>query len=491
MILVHSFGKGERERRRCGERGGPRLTLFMEVAMEGLPAGGSRGVESAAVAAASLEKLSIETADHEMHSTYRIPTPTASIVRPRSHYLFEGVRMTMVYRVWVAAEWRFGDADIREITEAIDEGFNVVDSGYNCYNPTSDIAAINRANVNQPVDLSKEMGMFLLGPVKHAVQWSDGLYDPTVRPLLQLWKLRVSQGEEPSDEEIQRLKRLVGFDKVKFGGNVANPQEGGVTLTKTVRGMQLDLCGIAKGLAVDHIVNRLKALGHHNVYVDWGGDIRTVGSHSSRPWLAALAYPKTIPDVVDHARQNDQSRNKPTKVTLQMGASPLSVSCAVQARHGEHPHAVNGPASPTERDVDSTTAGGGKLKGEKYAGYVRINDMSMATSGDYENVWLTYKKAGENAPPKKHVYCHIVLPTTGKCMEPGEGTVASVSVITRHCSYADGVATGALAQGDAQKSSAWLDEVIEKSDGEVVGYCIITRGMGEVITSPVFRSLMM
>ncbi|GBG60740.1 hypothetical protein CBR_g12478 [Chara braunii] len=468
------------------------------------------GVQSAAFAAASLEKLSIETLNLDMHSTTeRIPTPTASIVRPRSHYLFEGVRMTLAYRVWVAAEWRFADADIREITEAIDEGFNVVDCGYNCYNPTSEIAAINRANVNQTVELSREMGMFLCGPVKHAVHWSDGLYDPTVLPLLQLWKFRVSQGEEPSDQEIERLKRLVGFEKLNFGGNVANPHEGGVTITKTVRGMQLDLCGIAKGLAVDIIVNRLNALGHSNVYVDWGGDIRSTGSHSFRPWLAALAHPKSLdPDVEQFARQpieQSSNPNRPTKVTLQAkGSSPLSVPCAVQARlqnpEGELSHrairpcnagAANGlPASPTERDVHSTTAGGGKIHGEKYAGYVRINDLSMATSGDYENVWLTYKKVAQEAPPEKRVYCGIVMPTTGKCIEPGQGTVASVSVMTRHCSYADGVATAALAQGDAQKSRAWLDDVILKSDGEVVGYCIITRGAGDVITSPGFRSFM-
>lgn len=51
----------------------------------------------------------------------------------------------------------------------------------------------------------------------------------------------------------------------------------------------LDFGGIAKGYAVDLLVEKLRAAGYQNFYVEWGGEIRTSGQHpSGRPWKVGI-----------------------------------------------------------------------------------------------------------------------------------------------------------------------------------------------------------
>ncbi|MFZ0566176.1 MAG: FAD:protein FMN transferase, partial [Chlamydiales bacterium] len=52
---------------------------------------------------------------------------------------------------------------------------------------------------------------------------------------------------------------------------------------------ELDVGGIAKGYAVDLLVERLEEAGFQSIYVEWGGEIRTKGFHpSGREWRVSL-----------------------------------------------------------------------------------------------------------------------------------------------------------------------------------------------------------
>lgn len=57
-------------------------------------------------------------------------------------------------------------------------------------------------------------------------------------------------------------------------------------------GLTLDLCGIAKGYAVDRLAAALSDDGVGDVLIDMGGEIRALGEHpAGRPWRAAVAMP--------------------------------------------------------------------------------------------------------------------------------------------------------------------------------------------------------
>ena len=114
------------------------------------------------------------------------------------------------------------------------------------------------------------------------VQLSEGRFDPTVEPLQNLWKERLERGVQPSDEEINALRPCIGWHTLHLSDG---------SLWKEDSRTQLDLGGAAKGLCVDLLIERLHAAGLDNLFVEWGGEMRTLGIHpSGRPWHVYITH---------------------------------------------------------------------------------------------------------------------------------------------------------------------------------------------------------
>lgn len=103
---------------------------------------------------------------------------------------------------------------------------------------------------------------------------SDGAFDPTVAP----------------------LGRRYGFGPVAISpsrpvGRYRDVRVAGELLTTTDPGLSLDLCGIAKGYALDEIVRAFEGL---DFLVELGGEVAARGRHpSGRPWRAGIERPGT------------------------------------------------------------------------------------------------------------------------------------------------------------------------------------------------------
>lgn len=114
----------------------------------------------------------------------------------------------------------------------------------------SDVAKINAAKAGEAVKCSA-VTMQIAKIAKAVYELSNGAYDPSVYPIVRLWKFsgdtfgRIGQEiTPPTDEEINETLKRVGFDK--FVLDFENS-----TVTKTVDGAMLDFGGIAKGYAVN------------------------------------------------------------------------------------------------------------------------------------------------------------------------------------------------------------------------------------------------
>jgi len=133
--------------------------------------------------------------------------------------------------------------------------------------------------------------MDILVKSREAYELTGGAFDPTVAPLVFAYGFdyHPATGEESkphslTDEELEKLLPLVGYDKVLLD------EEGGVVFLPS--GMNIDLGAIAKGyaadLACDGIYYSVKG-----VMVDIGGDISIRGRKpSGDPWLVAIADPR-------------------------------------------------------------------------------------------------------------------------------------------------------------------------------------------------------
>lgn len=187
--------------------------------------------------------------------------------------------MTINYRILIGEQIK--SPQNKEIRQIIDEAFAEINAIYNKWNPDSELSRLNRLSADQTQILSPQLYAFL-ERTNALVQLTNGLFDPTVEPLQELWKSKLENKQMPSRKEIESLKPCLGWDKIHF--------ENGI-FSKNDSRTQLDLGGIAKGLCVDLLLERLNQGGYMNLYVEWGGEIRTSGHHpEGRPWAIYISH---------------------------------------------------------------------------------------------------------------------------------------------------------------------------------------------------------
>jgi len=132
------------------------------------------------------------------------------------------------------------------------------------YRDTSDLRAIERAAPNA-LRVHPDV-LAVLTRALDVARTSDGAFDPTIAPLVALWRESRASGRLPSDVEIAAARRLVGWARVELDAT-----------RRTVRlpgpGMRIDLGGIAKGYILQRALHTLREHGVTAAMIEAGGDI--------------------------------------------------------------------------------------------------------------------------------------------------------------------------------------------------------------------------
>jgi thiamine biosynthesis lipoprotein len=121
------------------------------------------------------------------------------------------------------------------------------------YKKDSELMRLCRAfatEVGEPVPVSPEL-FFVLSKAEELSKASDGAFDVTVGPVVQLWRLARRTQQLPDKEEFAAARAKVGYQMVRL-----DPTKRTVQLLTP--GMQLDLGGIAKGYAADEALKLLR-----------------------------------------------------------------------------------------------------------------------------------------------------------------------------------------------------------------------------------------
>ena len=173
----------------------------------------------------------------------------------------------------------------RAINAAFDE-FRAVDKLLSIHRPDSELAALNKAAAKNPVIASAEL-FAALQTAQALSQQTEGAFDPTIRPLADLWGFIKKEGYRlPTTAELDTVLPRVGWQKVRL---VAARS----TVRFTAPGVSIDPGGFGKGLAVDRAIARLEALGINNAMVKAGGDLRVIGLPPGHDhWLISIEDPK-------------------------------------------------------------------------------------------------------------------------------------------------------------------------------------------------------
>ncbi len=166
-----------------------------------------------------------------------------------------------------------------------------VDELMSDYKNDSEISKLNRDGFKTAVRLSQSTYEVLQRSIEYS-KLTDGAFDVTVGPLVDLFRIAKDKQTPPTEDEISKAKSKVGFEKLIL-------DEQNRTLQFTVDGMRLDLGGIAKGYAVDKAVQAMQTSGAIGGMVDLGGDIRCFGTplKGKKHWIIGLQNPNSDKDI--------------------------------------------------------------------------------------------------------------------------------------------------------------------------------------------------
>lgn len=147
-----------------------------------------------------------------------------------------------------------------QVCKIIQETFSMIHDVFNHWNPDSELSKLNNAPKtftasNALVGLLKEAGKI------HAL--TEKRFDPAVGTLVESLKNQIPSGSS-------------GWDLLQLDEN---------HITKAASDLHIDLDGIVKGYAIDLLLSKLETMRFSSVYVEWGGEMRCIGSHpAKRPW---------------------------------------------------------------------------------------------------------------------------------------------------------------------------------------------------------------
>lgn len=183
----------------------------------------------------------------------------------------------------------------KEITEkAIELALNrmqEIDVKFNSLNPKSPIYAFN----HQGAPLSDPEILELIRLALKVSKESDGAFDITVAPLVELWGFYAKAPHLPQEQEIKDCLRNVGYQHLRLSNG---------KLTKDNEAVRIDLGGIAKGYAVSEATKVLKQKGVTSAIIDTGGDVYALGKRGKKLWRIGIKDPRGE-DVLGYVEVED------------------------------------------------------------------------------------------------------------------------------------------------------------------------------------------
>ncbi len=190
--------------------------------------------------------------------------------------------------------------DLGALGSELEQILETVNRQMSTYRPDSELSRLNAGASTAPVAVSADTADVLAEALRIAAL-SDGAFDPTVGPLVDLWGFGPGGGQPrvPSAERIEQTRRRTGFRKLRATTAPPAVARGGGDL-------HIDLCGIAKGFGVDRLAGHLEARGVGHYLVEIGGELRGRGwTPRGGTWRVGIERPGGMPGAVQRVVRLD------------------------------------------------------------------------------------------------------------------------------------------------------------------------------------------
>ena len=154
-----------------------------------------------------------------------------------------------------------------------------IDASLSMFNPASTVSCINRGE-----SMKADSLITSVWNVSRSIsQETDGAFDPTVAPLVNVWGFGYKKQQVPDKALIDSLLDLVGWYRISIhNGNFC----------KDDPRIILDFSAVAKGFGVDHVANLFRNMGIENFMVEIGGEIVAQGTNpKGEAWRIGINKP--------------------------------------------------------------------------------------------------------------------------------------------------------------------------------------------------------
>lgn len=188
------------------------------------------------------------------------------------------------------------EARARELAAAAFDEIDRLEAIFSGYRADTPVARLNRDGVlaDPPAELVAVVRRAL-----HFAALTDGAFDPTVAPLVELYRSSFAETDAPPAAfAVEHARSRVGHRHVRLDA-------GGIAFART--GMSVSLDGIAKGYILDRVVEQATAAGAAGVLADGGGDIAAgEGEVAGSGWPVGVEHPRepgTVLGVIEVRQQ--------------------------------------------------------------------------------------------------------------------------------------------------------------------------------------------
>lgn len=133
------------------------------------------------------------------------------------------------------------------------------------YRPDSELMRLCEHGGGEPVPVSEDL-LAVLGRSLEIARATGGAFDPTLGPVVALWREARVTGKVPDAERLKAARALTGWSALVI-------DSASRTARLTCGGMRLDVGGIGKGFAAHEAAKAVKAAGVSHCLVALAGDI--------------------------------------------------------------------------------------------------------------------------------------------------------------------------------------------------------------------------
>jgi FAD:protein FMN transferase len=205
-----------------------------------------------------------------------------AVTRPARETLLSGETMGSTWTVKLAGPLPLPAHAVRD---GIQARFDAVNLALSTYRRDSALSRFNAddAGAWRPVDPELwEVTAYALS----LAGISDGAYDVTVGPLVDLWGFGPDPATNrvPHASAVREAKSRVGWRRVEIDPAAHRARKD--------PGVRIDLSSLGKGRGVDRVAEYLDSLGLRHYLIDLSGKLRARGSNAAgAPWRIAIERP--------------------------------------------------------------------------------------------------------------------------------------------------------------------------------------------------------